>query len=325
MKIHFEHSAETRPSMQFRHAQVESVLGRTPGLADGKSFTFNGDRSLSDGFLAEAEVLVVSAPVDLADLPARAPRLRWLHVMAAGVDAVLRAVPEGVALTNVRGAHAARAGEFGITAILMLNNRIPMFASQQRERLWRQSAQTGVGGKTLVILGMGTLGGASAKWARAFGMRVIGVSRSGRAHEQADEVVAIDRMSEVLPLADFLLITLPRTPATENIVDRAALDLLPSHAGVINIGRGEVLMENHLVEKLCEGTLSGAVLDVFRQEPLPADSDLWDVPNLFITPHNGLDDPAEFAVRCLEVFAANLEAYTRGEPLRTPVDRAHGY
>jgi len=325
MRIHFESSPKTRPTMQFTRGQGEDVLGRTPGLLDGKAFTFNNDRAKTDGFLRDAEVLVVSNPADLSALSERAPKLRWLHVMSAGVDSLVASVPRNIDFTNARGAHEARAGEFGITAILMLNNRIPTFASQQRDRLWKQSAQRPVTGKTVVILGMGTLGGASAKWARTFGMRVIGVTRTGQPHDHADEVVTTGRMAEVLGRADFLLITLPRTRETEGLVDRAALDLLPVHAGVINIGRAEVMDETALVAKLRDGTLSGAVLDVFQKEPLPADSELWSVPNLLITPHNGLDDPADFGTRCLEVFAANLAAYSRGEPLKTPVDPSQGY
>ncbi|WP_425053344.1 D-2-hydroxyacid dehydrogenase [Psychromarinibacter sp. S121] len=325
MKIHFECSPKTRPSMQFDAKAVDAVLAKTPGLADGLEFTFNSDPAQSDAYLADADVLVVSNPVDLSGLDHRAPKLRWAQVMSAGVEKVIAHIPDTVQFTNARGAHTARAGEFGITTLLMLNNRIPAFATQQRERVWKQSPQAIVAGKTVTILGLGALGSASAKWAKLFDMRVVGVTRSGRPHEHADEVHGMDGMAAAFEKSDFVLITLPLTPETKGLVSREMLDRLPAHAGVINIGRAEVMDYDALADKLRDGSLSGAVLDVFPKEPLPESSPLWSVPNLFLTPHSGLDDPESFAINCLEIFAENLEAFKAGAPLKTPVDKAAGY
>ena len=311
--------------MKFDRTGVEQVLGTTPGLLDGTEMTFNDDPAQSDRYLAEAEVLVVSNPVDLSNLKARAPLLKWVQVMSAGAEAVVQHVPADVALTNVRGAHSDRAGEFGITAILMLNNRIPALATAQRAHRWAPSPQSVVTGKTVAILGLGALGGATAKWAQVFGLHVVGITRSAKPHEHADEVVTMDRMAEVFGRSDFVDITLPLTPETKGIVSRQMLDCLPPHAGVVNIGRGPVMDHDALADKLREGSLSGAVLDVFPTEPLPEGSDLWDVPTLFVTPHTGLDDPGDFGVKCLQVFARNLAAHVAGRPLETPVDKSLGY
>lgn len=311
--------------MQFGLGSVTEALGNLSGLLHNKEITFNSDVAQTDTFLADAEVLVVSNPVDLSDLATRAPALKWVHVMSAGVEKVVADIPPGVLLTNVKGAHADRAGEFGITAILMLNNRIPAFATQQQNRIWQQSPQSVVMGKTVTILGLGALGGATARFAKLFGMHVVGVTRTGRPHEHADEVHRLDEVGPLLERTDFLVIALPLTPETDGLLTRALLDRLPAHAGLLNIGRANVLDHDALVEKLKDGSLSGAVLDVFLEEPLPAASELWSTPNLFITPHNGLDDPGDFGRKCLEIFASNLAAYSSGRPLLTQVDLEAGY
>jgi phosphoglycerate dehydrogenase-like enzyme len=138
-------------------------------------------------------------------------------------------------------------------------------------------------------------------------------------------VVAAKAMAKVLPLADFLVVTLPITPGTTNLIDRAAIALLPSHCGIVNLGRGKVMDYAAMIERLRAGTLRGAVLDVFHQEPLPADAAEWDVPNLIVTPHCGVDDAAVYVDRGLDIFARNLKRYRAGKKLENVVDLAAGY
>jgi phosphoglycerate dehydrogenase-like enzyme len=156
-------------------------------------------------------------------------------------------------------------------------------------------------------------------------MRTIGINTSGKRVAGFDRVVRVAEMAHVLPLADFLVVTLPITPATENLIDRAAIGRLPARCGIVNLGRARVMDYDAMVERLRAGTLAGAVLDVFNPEPLPADSPLWDVPNLIVSPHAGVDDGAVYVERGLDIFAENLRRYLSGRKLRNLVDLDRGY
>jgi phosphoglycerate dehydrogenase-like enzyme len=218
-----------------------------------------------------------------------------------------------------------KALEYSLAAILMLNNRFPEFFTNQRESRWCNCASTAVAGKTIVILGMGALGAAAAAMMKRFGLRVIGVSRSGRPHRSAHQVCRPGDLGSVLPTADFVLVTLPLTPETRGMIGRAELDLLPRHAGVVNIGRGPVIDYDALTDKLRKGELGGAILDVFYEEPLPANSPLWSTPNLIVTPHSSLMDPINYGPRCFDIFFDNLGRYRKGDRLRNVVDVTRGY
>ncbi len=159
----------------------------------------------------------------------------------------------------------------------------------------------------------------------AFGMTVIGVTRTKKPHEYADEVLDLSSIKSAFRRSDFVLVALPLTPDTAGCIGREELDCLPTHAGLVNIGRANVIDYDAIVEKLKNGSLSGAILDVFYQEPLPPASDLWSVPNLLITPHCGLDDPSDYGSKCLRVFTKNLVAYRDGKAMNTIVDTALGY
>ena len=325
MRVHFDISPRARSSQQLNEEQSRAVLGEVLGQLDGLECSFNVDPARTDFYLADAEVLVVAGPVELADLSQRGPKLKWVQLCSAGVEREVGHIPKYVELTNVRGVHSAQAGEFSIMALLMLNNRIPTYATQQRNREWRQLPAATVDGKTVAVMGLGALGGACAEWSQKLGLRVIGVTRSGQPHTYADEVLTFAAVQDAFRRSDFVIIALPSTNETRGCIGRAELDSLPRHAGVVNIGRADVLDHSALVTKLREGSLSGAVLDVFDQEPLPAGSELWSVPNLFITPHCGLDHPDNFGIRCLQIFARNLEQYRTGRPLLTPVNIDLGY
>jgi phosphoglycerate dehydrogenase-like enzyme len=221
--------------------------------------------------------------------------------------------------------HGPKGGEYAMTALLMLNHRVPHFVTCQRAARWDRAWSTPVAGKTVVIIGTGAIGLSAARLARRFGMRVLGVSRSGRARPAVERMYRPKDLAKVLPRADFVLVTTPLTPETRGLLARRELDLLPRHAGIVNLGRGRVVDYDALAEKLRKGELSGAVLDVFAEEPLPADSPLWFTPNLIISPHCGVDDAEAYVARCLDIFFANLERYLDGRPLKNVVDLARGY
>ena len=322
---HFQLEPGTRLAAVFNQTALENASAAYRASGSSIRITRGESPEQLQTALATAEILVFSGVGELRDLASSAPRLRWIHCTSAGVDQLsIDDLPPGVVLTNSRGVHAERAAEFTITALLMLNNAIPQFTTAQAAGEWRQLALGPIAGKLVVILGTGVIGQAAAASARRFGMSAVGVSRSGTRHPDFDENLTNANLHSALRRADFLLVTLPATPATNRLVDRAALDCLPSHAGVINIGRGSVIDNDALVRKLTEGTLRNAILDVVDEEPLPKDSPLWHTPNLIITPHSGLYDVA-YGERCLKMFAENLERFLGGKPLHNQVDLARGY
>ena len=319
------HSANTVESQRVTPARIRAAAKGFPGVLGRVRVAYADGPEALDAALPEAEVLVMAGNVDLPDLPARAPELKWIQSCSAGVEKLIPFVPAGMTLTNASGVHGPRGGEYGMTGILMLNSRVPAFVTNQRAARWEQIHTTPVAGKTVAVLGVGAIGGEVARLAKRFGMRVLGVSRSGRPHRWVDRMFRPSQLDKVLPKADFVVGTLPLTPETRGLVGRAQLDLLPRHAGVVNLGRARVIDYDALVDKLRAGELSGAVLDVFYEEPVPADSPLWSVPNLIMSPHSAVDDESVYVERCLEIFFDNLKRHLAGRPLNNVVDTTVGY
>ena len=276
--------------------------------------------------MATAEVLVAwDLPTE--NLQQVAPNLKWIHIIGAGVEHLtpMNWLPTDIKLINNKGVHAAKGGEFGLMSILMLHNAIPAIVTNQRIRKYDSLYSTPVAGKTAVIIGVGSIGKSVASHIKVLGLRVIGVSRRGEPLEQVDQMVAVDRLDEVLPLADYVFVVTPLTEQTRNLLNRKRLGLLKHGAGLVNIGRAAVVDYEALVEKLEDGSIGGAILDVFEQEPLPADSRYWNVPNLIVTPHISADDGNAYVPLTLSVFFENMQRYLAGIELENQVDPKWGY
>ena len=179
--------------------------------------------------------------------------------------------------------------------------------------------------KTVVILGTGSLGSAIARQIKPFGVKVIGINRSGNNVEGCDEVVTTEKLDEILPQADYLVTSTPDTPHTRGLLDKRRLDLMKNSAGIINIGREAVMDYDALCDKLEAGTLAGAILDVFDPEPIAADSRLWTTKNLIITPHISADDGDAYIPLTLDLFFKNLQRFKDNQPLLNPVNPKLGY
>jgi phosphoglycerate dehydrogenase-like enzyme len=297
---------------------------QVPALRRQLRVTFGVDPPALEEGLREAEVLI-AAHVDGRDLATRAPKLRWIQSTSAGVEKLAPVLPEEVALTNASGVHVPKGGEYGLTALLMLNHGVPHFVTRQRERVWDQLFTTPIAGRTVVIVGVGRIGGEVARLARRMGLRVLGVRRSGRPHRWVDRMYTMKGLRTALRRADFVVVGAPLTPETRGLIGAKELDCLPRGAGLVNLSRGAVIDNDALAAKLWARELSGAVLDVFPEEPLPPESPLWSTPNVILSPHCAVDDGRVYVDRCLDIFFDNLRRYLTGRPLRNVVDRHLGY
>ncbi len=324
-RVHVTHSSSIVESQLVTLARMRAAAKKFPGLLSRVEIVHGDDPAGLEASLPETDVLLLSGNIDLSRLRERAPRLRWIQSCSAGVEKLAPTIPAGITLTNASGVHGPRGGEYGMTAVLMLNSQVPSFVTNQQAARWEQIHTTPLKGKTLVLLGVGAIGGEVARLAKRFGMRVLGVTRSGKPHKSVDRMFRTKQLVQALPKADFVLATLPLTPETNGLIGRAELDLLPKHAGVVNLGRGRVIDYDALRQKLQKGELSGAVLDVFYEEPLPADSPLWSTPNLIMSPHCAVDDESVYVERCLDIFFGNLKRFLASRPLENVVDTRLGY
>jgi len=180
-------------------------------------------------------------------------------------------------------------------------------------------------GRRLTVVGLGTLGGAAATHAAQFGMEVTGVRARAGHHPACSRVVTTESLDDVLPTSEFLLLACPLTPATRGLLDRRRIGLLPQGAGVVNIGRGPLIDQDALCDRLDDGSLGGAVLDVFTPEPVPAGHRLWTTRHLIMTPHVSSDDPATYNPLSLDIFLANLAAMQAGQKMANQIDITRGY
>jgi phosphoglycerate dehydrogenase-like enzyme len=280
-----------------------------------------------DALLGQAEVLFgFRLPNDLLK---RAPRLRWIQVMSAGVERFLTAeiIKSPVILTNVSGMHAVPISEWVIGVMLMFAKQMPHYLQLQREKKWQRSNSMVLQSRTVGILGLGHIGREVARLSKAFGMNVLATRRSARTTTKmryVDQLLPRAQQGELLRESDFVVITLPFTPETKNLIGEKELRMMKPGACLINIGRGGIIDENMLIRALKENWIRGAGLDVFATEPLPPDSELWDLRNVILTPHvsGSMED---YVSRATGLFCENLKRYLDGKRLRRLVNKRTGY
>ena len=253
----------------------------------------------------------------------KAENLRLVQAVGAGVDSILPApdLPAHVYVANNRGLSAIPMAEFALGLVLGLVKRLPDFLEAQRQHEWRRGALPRLETRTLGVLGLGAIGQALADRARSLGMRVIGTRRSGDPHPSADEIVDAETL---LSTSDVVVVLLPYTDETRGYLSEERLARMRPGAHLINLARGGILDEAALARMLREGRLGSAALDVFDREPLPADHELWDVPNLWITPHVAGGFP-ELLTEAAKRFAGNVARIEGGRDPLNLVDRTRGY
>jgi phosphoglycerate dehydrogenase-like enzyme len=272
--------------------------------------------------LPTAEVLLSSNafPVDGLD---RAQRLRWIHVQGAGVNAwTEHGIPAGVRLSRTTGTFGPRMAQYALTYVGVVAQRVRQLFAAQSERRWSDPDVVDLQGRRLGVAGIGAIGGSVARLARAFGMHVVGLSRTEPAALELDGWYPVTRLHDFLAELDFLIIVLPLTPHTRGMFDRAALEALPDHAWLVNMGRGPLVVEGDLLEALERRALGGAVLDVFDTEPLPAEHPFWGRDDVVVTPHCS---GGTITSEVVEIFVRNLSLWRTGAPLENEVDLERAY
>jgi glyoxylate/hydroxypyruvate reductase len=318
--LHIDNDSSLGEVFEVTPARIKDALRKFPKVAKRLDITLEDDGHRLDEHLRTADVLF-GWNFERSNLAQRAPRLRWIHAPGAGINHFLPFdwLPPHVVFTNNRGVHGARAHEYAIMAILMLNNRVPEMVTNQRRAVWQQVFNSGVEGKTLLIIGVGSVGGGIAKWAKRFGMRVMGIRRTGRPRPYVDEMHGPEALRKLLPRADFVAVSTPATSQTRQLLGAAELALMKKGAGLLNYSRAALVDYEALRQRLERGELS-AVLDVFDPEPLPADSPLWQTPNLIVSPHCSSDDTERYTPKTLELVFQQMERFMAGRRLANVVD-----
>jgi phosphoglycerate dehydrogenase-like enzyme len=274
--------------------------------------------------LARTEALMAGA-VPPGLLPTM-PKLRWAQAMSAGVEGwlALPDLPAGLALTCARGTHTESMPENIVGALFHIAKPYAAAVENQKRGKWVHTVAQPLTGKTLGILGLGAIGQEVARIAAALGMRVIGTRRRPAPMPNVAEVLPADRTTDVLAQSDFVLLLLPATTDTENLIDAKRLARMKTTAWLLNFGRGHLIKDEDLIAAVTAKRIAGAVLDVFRQEPLPADHPFWKTDGIIVLPHIGGPHPQrdKFVAR---LFVDNLRRFLDGAPLKEVVDRNAGY
>lgn len=325
-RVHIENETRLMPVFTVYPEQYRKALDRHADIAPLIRTTWGQDGETFQKDIEDADALI-GYRFPREQLAERAPRLRFVQVLGAGVDFMLPLdwVPAGLTLTTNCGAHVPKASQSGLMAILMANAQIPKLATAQRRREWNRIFTTTVTGKTLLIIGVGHIGGGIAHEAQRLGMRVIGIRRSKTPHPAVDDMSGPEDLHRLLPQADIVLLNTSLTSSTRFLMGRTEFAAMRRGAAFINMSRGGLVDPKALEEALRTDQLSCALVDVTYPEPLPPDSSLWDAPNLIITPHVLSDDLDEYIPRTLDIFFENVKRTMRSEELMNVVDLQREY
>ena len=325
-------------SARYRSRDLEMIRAAAPG-AHLVTVSIEG---LADGPLDDVEVMLRGwLNSDAFDrLLARAPRLAWVHSATSGVERALTpaARERGLIVTNARGVFSRPIAEYVLMMILAVSRRLPQLLELQRERTWQPLEGAELRDVTVGIIGLGSIGRAVGALATAFGCRVVAVRRRPEQGEAVsrggddpsfgeamlDRVGGPETLPQLLGESDFIVLAAPLTPETEDMIDAETLAMVKPGAWLINVARGRLIDERALLRALRDGPLGGAVLDTFREEPLPALSSFYELPNVIVTPHTAWSS-GRVLDRSVELFCDNLRRFATGEPLLNVVDPAAGY
>jgi phosphoglycerate dehydrogenase-like enzyme len=327
--VHFE----TRPNKPRVFCITQALIDDAKARNKISAPTSLGEEWRDLSLLAPAVGIV--AGIDLiadpkfprGNLPKIAPNLRWIQATGAGIEPALPLdwLPPQVVLLNNSGVHVDKVRESALMMLLMLNGRVPEIISNQRKARWDQIFTPQIRGRTVLVIGVGDMGGGVAQAGRQLGLRVLGVRRSGAPHPDVERMFGPGEIDAALPQADFVVVATPLTHETTALMDRRRFALMKPGAGFINIGRGGSVDHAALADCLRTRAISGAVIDVYEQEPLPASSPLWGLDNLIMMPHVTSDDADEYLPKTFDMVFENVRRFAAGQPLLNVIDSKRGY
>jgi phosphoglycerate dehydrogenase-like enzyme len=319
--------------LAFRPGELsDQKIAEIESFSPGYELLHTVERAEIEDSLDQIEIAVRFFPPELA---AQAPNLKWFQQWPVGADWLMQnpqAVEHPFVLTNGRGIQSDCICEH-VFALLLFHARrfgktYPAQMLGEWQNQWtpeRMRTFFELSSKTIVVIGLGAIGSRVVKVAKAFKMKVIGVRRQPELPApDVDRLVGVSHLDEVLPLADFVVLSLPLTHQTLGLIGEKQLDLMKPSVILVNISRGPIIQESKLVQALQDGRIAGAGLDTFETEPLPPDSPLWSLDNVVLTPHSAGVTPEHFE-RGLAIFIDNLKCYREGHPLTNVVDKAAGY
>lgn len=304
-----------------RHRQL--LESSSPGF----TFRYSTPEEVTQEELDQTDILIGNPPPQLLHA---SPRLQWLQCNSAGTEPFLKpgVLHPNTLLTNATGAYGLAISEHMLGMLLEIFKKLHLYRDAQHLHQWQSLGRVrSIEGSTVLVLGMGDIGGEFGRRVKALGARVIGVRRTDtRCPDYADEVHLTADLDQLLPLADVVAVTLPGTKETAGLLDRRRIGLMKPGAVVLNVGRGIIIDTEALCDGLESGQLGGAGLDVTDPEPLPPDHRLWEIPNAVITPHiSGFYHLPETLERIIQISASNLQAFAQGKPLRNIIDFSTGY
>ncbi|MGH2442763.1 MAG: D-2-hydroxyacid dehydrogenase [Chloroflexota bacterium] len=293
-------------------------------------------RDLTEAQLDQWRAMLASADVSFdfdwwapTDMPGNCPRLRWVQATSAGIGQFMERTgldTTNITFTTAAGVHAIPLAEFALMGVLHFVKGMPSLERWQRAHQWERYTTRQLHGRRVAVVGLGAVGRRVIDVFAALGAEVWAVGRDGRTYDvpSAAGIVTTSRMDEILPDTYALVLSCPLTRETEGLISEQRLGLLPAGAVVVNIGRGQVVDEPALIRALKDQRLGGACLDVFATEPLPADSPLWDMSNVIVSPHSASTVDRENAA-LLDLFSENLRRWLSGLPLRNVYVPERGY
>ncbi len=322
----FPSDAEGEKNFTITKDHLDQALKNFPEIKEKVDIFVDWDEDNFKASMANSDVLL-AWNFSTKNLKKIAPNLKWIHLISAGVEHLLPLdwMFDDLVLTNSSGVHAKNAGEYGLMSILMLQRHMTKIITNQKDKKFVSLFSNPIKGKTVVLIGTGSLGSSMAKLVAQLGVNIIGVNKRGRKVEGCSKVITIDKIDSVLPDADFLYLAVPGTPETKNLISRERLNALKSTCGVVNIGRQSVMDYEALCEKLKKNEIAGAILDVFAPEPIEKNSKLWDIPNLIITPHVSSDDHGNYVKLTLDIFVKNLKLFIDNKELNNKINKKLGY
>lgn len=294
-------------SCKIRRDLREQLASANPSI----TYQFCTSIEEAEEYLPKADVLLTYGEDLDEEKVERAKNLKWIMVLSAGIDQMPfnKIEEKGIIVTNSKGIHKTPMAEYAISMLLQVCRQAKTIIDQERSHDWDRSVKmTEISGKTMLIAGTGAIGQEVARLAKAFRMRTIGVSRSGKPKEFFDEVYIEDEGLAVVGDADFIVAVLPSTPETKDFFRKEHFEQMKSTSIFLNMGRGDVVNSTVLMEALQDREIEHAVLDVFDKEPLPEAHPFWEMPNVTVTPHISGISP-EYQPRALDIYEKNLEVF----------------